>query len=157
MRKRKMRDNSQTRHDDTFTMISQIRSAADMILVQKLKDRHIEGIVPSHGAILIQLFSGKSLSMNVLAEKIGKTPQTVTTLVQKLVRLGYLKTEKSQEDRRTTLVSMTEKGKALKPVFMAISEYLYDIQYQDMDETEIMEFRRLLRKMADCFKKVDIQ
>lgn len=136
-------------HDDTISLICQIRLEADDLLIKALREAHVEGIVPSHGAILFNLFAEKKLPMNILAARIGKTPQTVTTLVQKLRTLGYLETEKSEEDKRTTLVSLTEEGEKLQPVFMNISQMLYEKQYMGMEEDDIAQLRRLLKKMSD--------
>lgn len=63
-----------THSDDTFTLISKVHKGLDDLLVAELKQSGITGIVPSHGAILAALFRGRSLSMNELAAKIGKTP-----------------------------------------------------------------------------------
>ena len=138
-------------YDDTFTLIGRIHAEAEMMLIKALREARVEGLVPSHGAILFHLFTEQKLPMNRLADRIGKTPQTVTTLVKKLCRLGYLVTEKSTTDKRTTLVSLTDQGRALQPVFMNISEQLYQKQYEGMNPSEIQELRRLLEKMVSNF------
>ena len=89
--------------------------------------------------------------MNDLAERIGKTPQTVTTLVKKLLEMGYVQCEKAAKDRRTTLVSLTAKGESLKDIFAQASAKLYERQYQGMSEEEIREFRRLLLLVWENF------
>lgn len=124
------------------------------LLVQELKKAEVDGIVSSHGAILMELFFQSELPMNVLAEKIGKTPQTVTSLVKKLVDMGYLETRKSESDRRTTMVLLTDKGRDLQPVFYSISEKLYDTQYMGMTAEEIQELRRLLMMVLENFDQV---
>ena len=89
--------------------------------------------------------------MNALAEEIGKTPQTVTMLVKKLVQYGYLQCEKSAQDRRTTIVFLTPAGEALQPIFDEISEHLYNTQYRGFSSEDITTFRRLLIKMKANF------
>lgn len=137
-----------THSDNTLTLISKVHKGLDNLLVAELKQSGITGIVPSHGAILAALFGGRSLSMNELAAKIGKTPQTVTTLVDKLESKGYIKSWKSQQDKRTTMVALTEEGEALEPVFSLISHKLFEVQYQGLTQEEIEELRRILSIMA---------
>lgn len=140
--------------DNTFALIGKIYSGMGTLLVQELKKAEVDGIVSSHGAILMELFFQSELPMNVLAEKIGKMPQTVTSLVKKLVDMGYLETRKSESDRRTTMVLLTDKGRDLQPVFYSISEKLYDTQYMGMTAEEIQELRRLLMMVIENFDQV---
>ena len=137
--------------DNTLSLISRIHQGMNEIIMKELKKAGIEGLVPSHGSILAVLFNGEKLSMNDLAAKIGKTPQTVTALVKKLTEIGYVQSEKSAQDRRTTLVSLTAQGEGLQDVFIRASEKLYETQYQGLTEEEIREFRRLLLQVWQNF------
>lgn len=138
--------------DNTLSLISRIHQGMNEVIMSELKKAGIEGMVPSHGSIMVALFDGKALSMNDLAEKIGKTPQTVTTLVKKLIDMEYVQSQKSPQDRRTTIVSLTQKGENLKDIFANVSEKLYVTQYQGLSDEEVVEFRRLLLLVQNNFK-----
>lgn len=75
-----------------------------------------ECLVPSHGELLTALFSGREFTMGDLAREIRKTKPTVTVLVQKLVRCGYVIRERDARDGRISFIRLTEKGWGLKPV-----------------------------------------
>ena len=137
--------------DNTLSLISRIYQGMNEVITEELKKAGIDGLVPSHGSIMVELFNGKKLCMNDLAAKIGKTPQTVTALVKKLTEIGYVQSEKSAQDRRTTLVSLTAQGEGLQDVFIRASEKLYETQYQGLTEEEIREFRRLLLQVWQNF------
>lgn len=137
--------------DNTLTIISKIYNGMEELLIKELKNAGVYGIVPSHGKILYALFKSNSLSMNELSEKIQKTPQTVTTLVKKLEEMGYIESHKLDSDRRTTIVSLTDCGKELKPVFDSISEKLYIEQYKGLSKEEVNEFVRLLKLVEKNF------
>lgn len=138
--------------DNTLTIISKIYNGTEYLLIKELRNAGVYGIVPSHGKILYALFKNNSLSMNELSVKIKKTPQTVTTLVKKLEEMGCLESHKLDSDRRTTIVSLTDSGKELKPVFDNISEKLYIEQYKGLNNDEIKEFVRLLKLVEKTFK-----
>ena len=69
------------------------RTKANMIkfIENKLKENDLTELIPTHGNILTALYeSDKKLTMKEIAQKIGKDKSTVTPLVNKLIRLGYI-------------------------------------------------------------------
>lgn len=139
--------------DNTYSIISRINTAMNELIAKELKINGIEGIVTSHGSIIMSLLQHKELSMNDLAEKIGKTPQTVTTLVQKLISMGYVEKKKSESDRRTIMVNLTEKGREFEPILVSVSEKIFETQYEGMSKQEVEILRRLLLQMESNFIK----
>ena len=137
--------------DNTFQLISAVCGGMHALISSELEQEGLHGLVPSHGTILMTLFGGKKLSMQELSTRIGKAPQTVTTLVRKLVQHGYVVMEKSSEDKRVTVVSLTAEGEALRPLLLKAKKKLYEAQYEGFTESEILTLRRLLQKMADHF------
>ena len=89
--------------------------------------------------------------MKELAEKIHRTKANVTVLVDKLVECGYMNKEKSTEDNRVTYVTLTEKGKSLRPVFFSISKKLNRVTYGSLSEEEAESLETMLRKIHDGF------
>lgn len=137
--------------DNTYTLISRIHQAVNQFILLELKKEGIEDIVPSHGAILIELFKRDGLPMNELALRIDRTPQTVTSLVKKLALQGYVFTEKSSGDGRITCVFLSEKGKRMDQILTRISEDIYKLQYDGLDRQEITVLRKALEKMNHNF------
>ena len=83
-----------------------------------------ECLVPSHGELLTALFSGREFTMGDLAREIRKTKPTVTVLVEKLVRCGYVTRERDARDGRISYIRLTEKGWGLEPVLEDILGFL---------------------------------
>lgn len=127
--------------NNIIALASRLTEKAHKLIVHELETRGIYGIVPSHGGILLQLFTGETYTMKELAENIHRTKPTVTVLVDKLVSLGYVTKEKCQEDSRVTWIRLTKQGEELKPHFMEISAVVNGIIYRDMsrEEAECME------------------
>nr|WP_092068400.1 MarR family winged helix-turn-helix transcriptional regulator [Dendrosporobacter quercicolus]NSL47082.1 MarR family transcriptional regulator [Dendrosporobacter quercicolus DSM 1736] len=132
---------------NVVALTSRIADKAHKLIIRELQIQGINGIVPSHGGILLLLFSGEKYTMKVLAERIHRTKPTVTVLVDKLVDLGYVTKEKSYEDNRVTFIALTEKGVALKPVFTMISDKLNTIVYNGISDTEAENLERILEKI----------
>jgi MarR family transcriptional regulator, organic hydroperoxide resistance regulator len=136
---------------DVISLISKIREKTNRFIVSEMLKKGIDGIVTSHGDIINALFKKPKLTMAEIAERIGKDKSTVTALVDKLVRLGYVIKERDTEDTRVVYVALTHKGHELKPIFEAISSEILDIFYLDISEKEKEELIRILNKIYRNF------
>ncbi|WP_037288173.1 MarR family winged helix-turn-helix transcriptional regulator [Saccharibacillus sacchari] len=132
-------------------LISRINDQAQKLITTELEAQGIEGIVPSHGGVLMFLYQKDGLSVTELAEAIGRTQPTVTVLVNKLEKLGYVKRVKSQTDQRVTLIALTSKGRELEPIFRSVSARLNEKLYGNLSKDEGLELERLLDKIAHRF------
>lgn len=109
----------------------------------------LRGLAPSHGDILVQLFQYDQVCMSELSQRIARDPSTVTALVKKLVAMGLAQTGKSLRDRRSTMVSLTEKGHALKGDFEKISMRLESFWHDGVDDADLLVTMRVLEKVRD--------
>ena len=134
-----------------ISLISKIRESANRFIVAEMDSWGIEGLVPSHGDILVALLKAEKLTMKELAEKIDKDKSTVTALVDKLIKQGYVEKTRDIEDNRVVFVTLTENGKALKPMFDKISEDLLSIVYKDIPEDEREVLINTLKKIKNNF------
>lgn len=141
--------------NDKYIVYFISRTKANMIkfIENKLKENNLNDLIPTHGNILTALYeSNKKLTMKEIAKKIGKDKSTVTSLVNKLINLGYLKKEPSTADRRVTYISLTEKARDIEGKFNFISSQVKETAYKDFTDEEKKEFLRLLRKLSSNFK-----
>jgi DNA-binding MarR family transcriptional regulator len=136
---------------DAASKVGKIRDAVNNLILSELNKHSVNGIVPSHGDILVCLYEKNGLSVKELAERIHRTQPTVTVLVDKLQKLGYVERIKSWEDNRVTLVNLTEKGNQLKPIFSEISEKLNTVIYGDLTNNEKEQLEYLLEKVIRRF------
>lgn len=131
----------------TLSLISRIKEKGNRFIIEQLKANGIEELVPSHGDILAVLFKYEKSTMKDIADKIHRTKPTVTVLVDKLEKLGFVKREKSNEDSRITYIVLTETGKGFKALFENISEELNNILYKNLTDEEAEMLDKLLKKM----------
>jgi DNA-binding MarR family transcriptional regulator len=87
--------------------------------------------------------------MKDIALKIQKTKATVTVLVDKLENLKLIKREKSTDDFRITNITLTEKGKKLKPIFEKISDELDNLLHKNLTKEESYQLDNLLKKILE--------
>ena len=127
--------------------VSLLRHGMNEFLIKKMRKVGWDGISPSHGGIIYALLNNGVLSMKEIAEKVKRDPSTVTTLVNKLERLGYLEYAKNPNDLRAKQVSLTINGKELYNDFQNISVSLTDTLIGDITDEEIDQFIKTMDKM----------
>lgn len=132
-------------------LIGRIRDKANAFLVRELAARDLKGIAPSHGDILWALFTHGDLPMKRIAELINKDKSTVTALVTKLIDCGYVERTAHESDLRSSVISLTEKGRAIQKDFWQVSERLRERAYQGLSEKEKKTLMELLTKIHDNF------
>lgn len=132
--------------------ISKTKKKMIRFIEKKLKEKGLNDIVPAYGNILTALYDNDGkLSMNAISKLIGKDKSTVTPLVNKLTKLGYVKKEKCKEDRRVTYVIITEKGREIEGKFYDISNEVYLTAYKGFSEEEKELLLKLLKKLNNNF------
>ncbi|OXM83928.1 MarR family transcriptional regulator [Paenibacillus rigui] len=136
---------------DIISLISKIREKVNRFIVAEMGKHGIDGIGTSHGDIIYALFKKPRLTMADISKSIRKDKSTVTALVDKLVRLGYVTKERDREDTRIVYVALTDKGSELKPIFESISKEMLDLFYLNISEKEKEELLHVLKKIYSNF------
>lgn len=137
--------------NDAISFISKIREKVNRLIEAEMSQNGIEGIVTSHGDIIYALFNRSRMTMAEIANKIGRDKSTVTALVNKLEKLGYVVKERDTLDTRVVYVSLTIKGQELEPIFEAISAKILGTFYHGIIESDKEDFARILKKIYDNF------
>lgn len=132
---------------NSLSIISRIRENANHFIIKKLAEVGFENLAPSHGDILAVLYNSNDVTMKSIADRIHRTKPTVTVLIDKLEKQGFVYRDKSEEDSRITYIRLTDLGDSFKPVFERISAELNEMLYKDFTEDEIETLNFLLNKM----------
>lgn len=130
-----------------LSLISKIHEKGNKFILQELNSSGITDLAPSHGDILAMLYQHDKLTMKEIADKIHRSKPTVTILVAKLERLGFVTREKSTEDSRITYIMLTSKSEDFKPIFEKISKDLNKMLFKNLTNKEVQLLDVLLKKM----------
>lgn len=134
------------KHLAILNYASRLREVGNAFILAELEKVGLTDIAPSHGDVLGQLLHCDSKNMSELALHAHRTKSTVTTLVTKLERNGYVERIPDPRDSRGVKVRLTDKGKELRPAFEAISDGLTELISRNLTEEEAEELERLLAK-----------
>jgi MarR family transcriptional regulator, organic hydroperoxide resistance regulator len=130
-------------------IISRIREKANRFIVDELRSHGLKELAPIHGEILLTLFSHNEITMKQIAKLVDRKKSTVTTLVEKLIKLGYARKRVDIYDNRSFIVSLTKEGNDLREVLIEISGKLIEKVYKDMPIKERKQLVKSLRKILD--------
>lgn len=136
---------------DAISLISKIRENVNRLIEAEMSKKGLDGIVTSHGDIIYALFNKPRMTMAEIANKIGKDKSTVTALIDKLVKLGYVVKERDTQDTRVVYVALTRMGNELEPIFEEISAKVLGTFYLGVSENEKDELIEILSKIYSNF------
>ncbi|MDP0505871.1 MAG: MarR family transcriptional regulator [Fusobacterium sp. JB019] len=135
-------------------LISTINEKSSQYINEELKRNNITDIINSHGTIFSLLYMNEGrLTINKIVSKTGKRKSTITDMVKKLEKLGYISKEKNKQDARITEIVLTENGWKFKESFKEISDNLLAKTYFDFTDEEKELLVSLLRKVKRNFEK----
>lgn len=77
------------------------------------------GLTPQQGAVLLNCGISESLTLSDVAERVGVDRPSMSGIVERLVRDGWLATHPNPTDGRSRLLSLTEQGIAVVPALGA--------------------------------------
>ncbi len=116
---------------------------------EQLRKRGITELGFSHIRIIIILHVFKVLSMKEVTEKISKDKSTVTILVNKLEKKGYLRKKVCEEDRRVTYLELEDKAKEILNIIFEVSDIFQNRVENILDEEERKMFIKIMSKLIE--------
>ncbi len=107
----------------------------------------------SQKRILIVLLETGKITQRVLTERLGIQPGSASEVLAKLEHAGLIVRETSSEDRRTTDVSLTEKGREQAMEALALRQEHHTQMFSCLSEQEKDQLLGLLEKVCRDWKK----
>ena len=83
-----------------------------------------------------------------LADKLGVTKPSVTALVHKLIRMGYVQKTQSTEDRRVYHIVLAPKGEQFTEMHDNIHQLLAARLAENLDQAEVQQLNTILQKVT---------
>jgi DNA-binding MarR family transcriptional regulator len=104
---------------------------------------------PSFGSVLVPLFEEDDLRMGELARRSGLSKQAMTTLVRSVEAAGLVVRERDAGDARAYRVSLSSRGRELRPVAEHVLGDLVGWTRTRLTDAELTTVVKSLRKVVD--------
>lgn len=130
-------------------LISQVKQLSDRTFEKILKTKGIDEFNGAQGRILYILWNNNNLSIKQISKftKLAKT--TLTAMLERMELQGLIKRTISKEDKREIIVSLTDKAKELKEIYLDVSKQMEKIFYKNFTDKQIENFENTLKKIIE--------
>lgn len=139
-------------HDVLVNLFQEIMDIEEKALITSefknisVNDMHIIEAIGDEG----------SKNMSSVAKLLSVTVGTLTIAINSLVKKGYVHRERSEEDRRVVLISLTDKGKTANAHHMKFHEGMIQAVLKDLDEEQqeiLVKSLLNLREFFDSYRQ----
>ncbi len=128
--------------------MAKIRQVSERIFLRQLKDYGIE-INPAQGRIMFALWQADGVPINELVQKTKLEKSTLTSMLDRLEDMGYVRRRRSRKDRRKILIYRTKKDKLMEDKYVEVSQDLTKLFYKGFSEARIDRFEKDLQQILD--------
>lgn len=104
-------------------------------------------LYPGQEQILFRLWQEEGLRQSVLAEQLCVEPPTVTKMLQRMERKGWIERRGDPDDARLSRVYLTEAGRALQTDIANVWAQLESDMTASLSEDERLLLKRLFAQM----------
>ena len=135
-------------------LIAKIHQLSGRIFAKKLKDYDIE-INPAQGRIMFVLWREDGIPIHELARKTSLGKSTLTSMLDRLEEMGFIKRVPTKQDRRKILIKRTEKDKMFQNLYIRVSQDMTKLYYHGFTKSEIDQFENYLRRIFNNLKEFE--
>ncbi len=128
--------------------MAKIRQVGGRISERILKKHNVE-INSAQGRIMFALWQKDGVSINELAKKTQLKKSTLTSMLDRLERMGYIRRQRSKKDRRKILIKRTEKDRTMEKKYVEVSEEMTRLFYKGFSKSEIDRFEEDLERILN--------
>lgn len=132
--------------------ISQIKQLQDRIFERMLNENGIE-ISGGQGRILFVLWKKDHLTISEISEQTSLAKNTVSVVVDGMVRKGIVERETNPSNRRQTIISLTDYAQSMREQYETVSRQMNQLFYQGFSEREQKEFESFLARILKTLTK----
>lgn len=129
--------------------ITQIKQLQDRIFERLLLENGIE-ISGGQGRILFILWETDKLTISEISAKTSLAKNTVSVVINGMVNKGIVERNINPENRRQTIVSLTEYAKSLQEKYEMVSQQMNTLFYQGFSDKEQKQFEQYLVRILDA-------
>lgn len=128
--------------------ITQIKQLQDRIFERLLLENGIE-ISGGQGRILFILWKTDHLTISEISEKTSLARNTISVVIDGMVKKGIVERQINLKNRRQTIVSLSEYAKSLQAKYEAVSQQMNALFYRGFSEEEQKQFEQYLARILE--------
>ena len=137
------------------TLLSQVHQVCGRVWNKILRESGMADLEGARGRIIFALWGKNGVPIKTLCEKTSLDKSTLTGIIDRLERDGYIERRPSETDKRSTLIFLTGKEKEFANHIQKVSAVMNNIFYKGFSDEEIVQFDSLLERILENCKEAD--
>ena len=134
-------------------LISRIKQVGTRIFDRMLASSGIDAFNGAQGRILYVLWQHDHISISRLSAQTSLANTTLTAMLDRMEKMGLIVRKADPQDRRSRLIALTDRAKALQEDYTKISQQMNEIYYTGFAEEEIVQFEAYLQRVLNNLEK----
>ena len=134
-----------------FSYISRAHHRGASYIDVLLREKGIKDLAYSHVRIIIILSVYKRLSMKEISELISKDKSTVTSLVNKLEKIEYVRKVACENDKRIVFLELEDKAEEIVETVLLVAKKIHQKVESILTKEEIETLFFLMEKLIKNF------
>ena len=135
--------------------ISRIKQVNNRLLNKFLAQKNITAFNGEQGRILHVLWENDGISNRELSKKSGLAMSSLTTMLERMEEKKLLIRKFCPNDKRKSLIFLTDYAKSLKSEYDEISDKMTEISFEGISNEERLAFETTLEKVLYNFEKAE--
>ena len=128
-------------------LITKLKQLQSRTLAQCISEQGIDAFSGEQGKILFVLWQKDKITQKELATEIGLAKNTITVMLEKMEKNNLIRRITDENDKRKSLVILTDYAKSLKKSFDEISDEMLRKVYKGFSEEEIDKYEGYLHRI----------
>ena len=133
------------------TLLSQVHQVCGRVWNKILRDNDMADLEGARGRVIFALWGKDGVPIKTLCEKTSLDKSTLTGIIDRLERDGYIERKPSETDKRSTLILLTGKEQEFANHVHKVSDQMNTIFYKGFTDEEITQFESMLERiLVNC-------
>ena len=137
------------------TLLSQVHQVCGRVWNKILRENNMTDLEGARGRIIFALWGNDGVPIKALCEKTSLDKSTLTGIIGRLERDGYIERTPSETDKRSTLISLTGKEQEFAKNIQKVSDQMNEIFYKGFTDEEITQFDSMLARILENCKEAE--
>ena len=137
------------------TLLSQVHQVCGRVWNKILRENNMSDLEGARGRIIFALWGNDGVPIKTLCEKTSLDKSTLTGIIDRLERDGYIERKPSETDKRYTLISLTGKEQEFAKNVQKVSNQMNEIFYKGFTDEEITIFDSMLARILENCKDAE--
>ena len=137
------------------TLLSQVHQVCARVWNKILRENNMADLEGARGRIIFALWGKDGVPIKNLCEKTSLDKSTLTGIIDRLERDGYIERKQSPSDKRSTLITLTGKEQESEKYVKNVSNQMNKIFYKGFSDEEIIQFETMLQRILDNCKEAE--